>query len=84
MGREKVFGQDENMTSTLIVVCSRCGGYLLAKADQKSRTCPYCGCQIIIVKAKKVASAENAYQASEILKRLKAGSAQKERKANRL
>ncbi|HJX02437.1 MAG TPA: DUF1922 domain-containing protein [Candidatus Bathyarchaeia archaeon] len=72
------------MTSTLIVVCSKCGGYLLAKADQKSRTCPYCNYPVILGKAKKVASAENAYQASEILKRLKASSAQKERKANRL
>jgi len=43
----------------------------LAKAEQKSRTCPYCGFKIVISKAKKVASAENAYEASTILRKLK-------------
>jgi DNA-directed RNA polymerase subunit RPC12/RpoP len=59
------------MTSTLVVVCSRCGGLLLAKADQKTRTCPYCGAKVDMEKAKTVASAANAYEASGILRRLK-------------
>jgi len=59
------------MVSTLIVVCSRCSNLLLANANQKTKTCPYCGSQIILHKARKVASAENAYEASEILKKLK-------------
>jgi len=67
------------MAPTLIVVCSRCGGLLLAKADQKTRTCPYCNSQVTVEKAKKVASAPNAYAASEILKKLKSASPQKRR-----
>lgn len=59
------------MASILIVVCSKCGGFLLAKAEQKTRTCPYCGSKVDVEKAKKLASVESAYQASEILRKLK-------------
>jgi DNA-directed RNA polymerase subunit RPC12/RpoP len=61
------------MTLTLIVVCAHCGGLLLAKREQKTRTCPYCGARVDVEKAKTVASAENAIKASEILKELKSG-----------
>ena len=64
---------------TLIVVCSRCGGYLLAKEDQKTRTCPYCGTTVLVEKAKKLASAENAYEASMILRKLKSGTLSKQK-----
>jgi ribosomal protein S27AE len=59
------------MKTTVIITCTRCGGYLLAKADQKTRTCPYCGSSVVIEKARKIASAENANEASIILRRLK-------------
>jgi DNA-directed RNA polymerase subunit RPC12/RpoP len=59
------------MARTLIVVCSRCGGLLLAKAEQKTRTCPHCNHAVIIEKAKKLAAAQTANEASEILRRLK-------------
>lgn len=59
------------MASFLIVVCGRCGKLLLAKTGQKARTCPYCGFKVAVEKAKKVASAENAHQASTILRKLK-------------
>jgi DNA-directed RNA polymerase subunit RPC12/RpoP len=65
------------MTATLVVVCSRCGGLLLAKANQKTRTCPYCGFQVALDKAKRVASAENANEASMILRKLKSNAASK-------
>jgi DNA-directed RNA polymerase subunit RPC12/RpoP len=52
-------------------MCSRCGGLLLAKKEQKTRTCPYCGSKVALDKAKKIASAENAYEASKILRKLK-------------
>jgi DNA-directed RNA polymerase subunit RPC12/RpoP len=65
------------MTTTIIVVCARCGGLLLAKADQKTRTCPYCGSKVDVDKARKVASAENANEASIILRRLKREAAMK-------
>jgi ribosomal protein S27AE len=67
------------MTITLIVQCPRCGGLLLAKADQKTRTCPYCGSQVFLAKAKEIASAENVYAASEILRKLKANSPRAQR-----
>jgi DNA-directed RNA polymerase subunit RPC12/RpoP len=67
------------MTTTLVIQCGKCGGFLLAKADQKTRTCPYCGSQVFLAKARKIASAENAYAASEILKKLKANSPQGQR-----
>lgn len=72
------------MTPTLIVVCSRCGGLLLAKAGQKTRTCPYCGSQVAVEKAKKMASAENANEASLILRKLKSDAATNRQKSNTL
>ncbi len=60
------------MGATLIVECNRCGGYLLAANNHKTRTCPYCGKHVNVAKAKKIASAENAFEASELLRDLKA------------
>lgn len=59
------------MGLTLIVVCYRCGGLLLAKAEQKTRTCPYCGSTVVLDRARTVASAKNSNEASVILRRLK-------------
>jgi DNA-directed RNA polymerase subunit RPC12/RpoP len=69
--------------SFLIVVCERCGGLLLAKDEQKTRTCPYCGSKVAIQKAKKVASTKTALEASTILRKLKQESALKQKTANR-
>jgi DNA-directed RNA polymerase subunit RPC12/RpoP len=74
---EKIFGTGGVMASFLIVACNRCGRFLLAKTGQKTRTCPYCGSKVILDKAKKIASAVNAYEASELLRRLKRNSFQK-------
>jgi len=43
----------------------------MATNDQKTRTCPYCGSRIDLKRAKKIASAKNAFEASEILRDLK-------------
>jgi hypothetical protein len=43
----------------------------MAANDQKTRTCPYCGARVDIGRAKKVASAKNAFEASEMLRDLK-------------
>jgi DNA-directed RNA polymerase subunit RPC12/RpoP len=59
------------MGATLIIVCSRCSGLFLAADGQKTRTCPYCGTRVDVRKAKKVASAKNAFEASEMLRNLK-------------
>jgi DNA-directed RNA polymerase subunit RPC12/RpoP len=63
----------------MIVVCGRCGGFLLAENNHKTRTCPYCGSKVILEKAKKVAYAKSAVEASSILRKLKSESALKRR-----
>ncbi|MDI6690551.1 MAG: DUF1922 domain-containing protein [Candidatus Bathyarchaeota archaeon] len=69
------------MKSFLIVVCHKCGGFLLAKAGQKIRTCPYCGVTVFLEKAKKVASASDANEASIILRKLKKDAVLKQKSA---
>lgn len=59
------------MTIYLIVVCRKCGGYLLAVEHQKTRTCPYCGSKVFLSISEKVASAETAEKASELLRKYK-------------
>jgi hypothetical protein len=59
------------MPATVILECNQCKGLLLAGKDQKTRTCPYCGTQVDLRKARRLASAENAFEASEILRKLK-------------
>jgi DNA-directed RNA polymerase subunit RPC12/RpoP len=68
-----------SIMSFLIVVCRKCGGLLLARVEQKTRTCPYCGFKVLVEKAKKVSSAKNAYEASEILRRLKRDAIQRKK-----
>jgi DNA-directed RNA polymerase subunit RPC12/RpoP len=68
---EKVFCQVREMGLTFVVTCSRCGGLLLAKVEQKTRTCPYCGSTVILERAKKLASANTSLEASTLLQRLK-------------
>ena len=59
------------MTIKLIIECNKCGSLLIANEHQKTKTCIYCYKQIQIFKAKKIKSAQNAYEASIILKNLK-------------
>ena len=59
------------MVATVIIVCSRCGNMLMASVEQKTRTCPYCGTRVNVRRAKRIASAENAFKASEILREIK-------------
>jgi len=67
----------DTLTNYIVVVCSECGGYLLAKSGQKSRTCPYCGSRILLEKAKRIAYAKKADEALAILRRLKEKAAAK-------
>jgi uncharacterized Zn finger protein (UPF0148 family) len=60
------------MGATLIVKCTKCGGLTLAAKDQKTKICPYCGTQINLQKARKIAAANSAMEASEMLRKLKA------------
>ncbi len=61
----------KKLAVTFVVVCSKCGGFLLAKADQKTRTCPYCGSKVVLERAKKLGSAKTSLEASTLLQRLK-------------
>jgi len=65
------------MTSFVIIVCSRCGGLLIAKTERKTRICPYCGFKIALHKSKPIAVADNAREASKILRILKRKAAEK-------
>ena len=67
----------------VIVACNKCGGLLLAKAENKTRTCPYCGSKVIVERAKRIASAENTQKAHIILQALKMKNT-KEQRSKRL
>ena len=59
------------MKPTIIVKCTKCGGLMLTAKGQKTKICPYCGTHVDLLKAQKVASAANAFEASEMLRKLK-------------
>ena len=67
----KPFGSKRKMKATLIIKCSQCGGLMIAVQGQKSKMCPYCGVRVELLRAQKVASASNAFEASTMLKKLK-------------
>ncbi len=60
------------MTATTIYKCPKCGGYMLASQTQKTKNCPYCSAHVNLQKAQSVASAATAFEASEVLRKLKA------------
>jgi uncharacterized CHY-type Zn-finger protein len=59
------------MTATAVVECGKCKGLLLATKSQKTRICPYCGAKVNVQKAKHLTTAVDAFQASQILRKLK-------------
>jgi acetyl-CoA carboxylase beta subunit len=65
-------GSNPKMAPKLILKCTKCGGYILAAQEQKTKNCPYCGTNVNLQKAQRVAAAKDAVEASEIIKRLKA------------
>ncbi len=67
------------MTETLVIMCNECGGLMLAKTEQKTRACPYCGSKVHVEKARILGTAENAFEASELLRRLKKKDFEKKR-----
>jgi acetyl-CoA carboxylase beta subunit len=60
------------MAPTIIAKCLKCGGYMLAGQAQKTKNCPYCGAHVNLQKSQRIAAAKDAFEASEILRRLKA------------
>jgi DNA-directed RNA polymerase subunit RPC12/RpoP len=67
----KSLSEEKRVVTTLIIECLRCGRLLMAAEEQKTRTCPYCGSRIEVRKAKRIASAPTAFEASQILRKLK-------------
>ena len=59
------------MVQTNVIECTNCGNLILIAATQKSRTCPYCGVRVETRRANKVASAEDAFTASRVVRSLK-------------
>lgn len=59
------------MGVTLVIKCTKCGGLTLAAKAQTTKICPYCGTKIDLQKAPKMAAADSALEASEILRKLK-------------
>jgi DNA-directed RNA polymerase subunit RPC12/RpoP len=55
----------------VVIVCSRCAKLLLAKADSKTRHCPYCQTRLVLTKTKAVASAKTAQEALVLIQALK-------------
>jgi acetyl-CoA carboxylase beta subunit len=70
------------MTITLVVECNNCGGLLLAAINQKTRMCPYCGARVDLQRAKRLAKAQDAFEASEILRKIKSERQSNARKLN--
>jgi acetyl-CoA carboxylase beta subunit len=59
------------MGTTLIVKCNKCGGLMLAALGQKTKVCPYCGSNVNLQKAQRLAAANSAFEASEMLRKIK-------------
>jgi len=55
----------------MVVVCYKCGRFLLAKTGQKTRRCPYCEARLVLDKTKKLAYVKTAQEASKFLRALK-------------
>ncbi|KPV62307.1 MAG: hypothetical protein AOA65_1931 [Candidatus Bathyarchaeota archaeon BA1] len=55
----------------MVIVCYTCGRFLLAKVGQKTRRCPYCEARVVLEKARRVAYAKSAQEASNIIRTLK-------------
>ena len=67
----KSFSPEKMRKMYAVVKCYKCGKYLLAKMDQKTRKCPNCNSQLQLIKTKKIAYSETAKEASDLIRKLK-------------
>lgn len=58
-------------TGYVVFICSECGRFLVAKNGQKSKRCNYCESVVDLWRAKRVASAGSAREASRIVREFK-------------
>jgi acetyl-CoA carboxylase beta subunit len=68
---EKPFGSTPKMGTTLIVKCPKCGGLMLTAKAQKTKICPHCSTHVNLLRVQRIAAAQTAIEASEILRKLK-------------
>jgi len=61
----------------VVIVCYKCGRFLLAKAGQKTRRCPHCEAQLVLDKTKRIAKTKTAQEASDLIRALKRKNAEK-------
>lgn len=54
-----------------VIVCYKCGRYLLAKMDKKTRQCPYCEAKLMLDRTKIIASTKTAREASNLIRAMK-------------
>ena len=59
------------MAPTLIMKCTKCGGYMLSTKAQKTKLCPYCNTRVNLERAQRIAATGSASEASELLRKLK-------------
>jgi DNA-directed RNA polymerase subunit RPC12/RpoP len=59
------------MPITVLYECSKCSGVFMAAQGQKTHSCPYCGTRVDLQKAKRIIQAKDAFEASEMLKKIK-------------
>jgi DNA-directed RNA polymerase subunit RPC12/RpoP len=69
--KEKLFAIGSAITMHAVIVCYKCGRYLLATMDKKTRQCPYCEAKLILNRTKIIASAKTAREASNIIRTIK-------------
>ena len=62
----------------VVFVCVGCGRFLVAKVGQKSKRCNYCGMVVDLFRARRVASAGSAREASRVVRGLKMREGEKE------
>jgi LSD1 subclass zinc finger protein len=62
----------------VVFVCSGCGRFLVAKAGQRNKRCNYCESLVDLWRAKRVASAGSAREASALVREFKMREGNKE------
>lgn len=55
----------------LVVKCPQCGRLTLSKASYRTRTCPYCGKKIVLMRAMIVARTSSSIEATEVIRDFK-------------
>lgn len=60
------------MSTYLVVKCPRCTGLMLAKASQKTRTCPHCGRRARLLRLKVLGRTVSSIEAVALIQALKA------------